>query len=52
MIVFDLRAANNLGNTPGSAVQTATQANNVPFTCSLEYDTRGRTVLLGFDYKL
>ena len=42
----------NLGNSPDSTVQVATLPNNVPLTRPLEYDTWGRTVLLGFNYKL
>ncbi len=47
-----LLQVNNLGNSPDSTVQVATLPNNVPVTRPLEYDTWGRTVLLGFNYKL
>jgi TonB-dependent receptor len=47
-----LLQVNNLGNSPDSTVQVATLPNNVPLTRPLEYDTWGRTVLLGFNYKL
>ncbi|WP_426661609.1 TonB-dependent receptor [Rhodanobacter aciditrophus] len=47
-----LLQVNNLGNSPDATVQYATLANNVPMTRPLEYDTWGRTVLLGFNYKL
>ncbi|MEO5812896.1 MAG: TonB-dependent receptor [Rhodanobacter sp.] len=43
---------NNLSNSADATVQVATLANNVPLTRPLEYDTWGRTVLLGFNYKL
>ena len=47
-----LLQVNNLGNSPDSTVQVATLPNNVPMTRPLEYDTWGRTVLLGFNYKI
>ncbi|OOG66396.1 TonB-dependent receptor [Rhodanobacter sp. B04] len=47
-----LLQVNNLGNSADSTVQVSTLANNVPLTRPLEYDTWGRTVLLGFNYKL
>jgi TonB-dependent receptor len=47
-----LLQVNNLSNAPDATVQYATLANNVPMTMPLEYDTWGRTVLLGFNYKL
>jgi iron complex outermembrane receptor protein len=47
-----LLQVNNLGNSADSTVQVATLPNNVPLTRPLEYDTWGRTVLLGFNYKL
>ncbi len=47
-----LLQVNNLTNTPDSTVQFATLPNNVPLTRPLEYDTWGRTVLLGFNYKI
>ena len=47
-----LLQVNNLTNTADSTVQFATLANNVPLTRPLEYDTWGRTVLLGFNYKI
>ncbi len=47
-----LLQVNNLGNSADSTVQIATLPNNVPLTRPLEYDTWGRTVLLGFNYKL
>jgi TonB-dependent receptor len=47
-----LLQVNNLSNSPDATVQYATLANNVPITMPLEYDTWGRTVLLGFSYKL
>ncbi|OOG37521.1 TonB-dependent receptor [Rhodanobacter sp. C05] len=47
-----LLQVNNLSNTADSTVQVATLPNNVPLTRPLEYDTWGRTVLLGFNYKL
>jgi TonB-dependent receptor len=47
-----LLQVNNLSNSPDATVQYATLANNVPMTMPLEYDTWGRTVLLGFSYKL
>ena len=47
-----LLQVNNLSNSPDVQVQYATLANNVPMTMPLWYDTWGRTVLLGFNYKL
>ncbi|MFA6231123.1 MAG: TonB-dependent receptor [Rhodanobacter sp.] len=47
-----LLQVNNLTNTSDSTVQFATLPNNVPLTRPLEYDTWGRTVLLGFNYKI
>ncbi|MBD8872764.1 TonB-dependent receptor [Rhodanobacter sp. DHB23] len=47
-----LLQVNNLANSPDATVQYAYLANNVPMTMPLEYDTWGRTVLLGFSYKL
>lgn len=47
-----LLQVNNLSNSADSTVQIATLPNNVPLTRPLEYDTWGRTVLLGFNYKL
>jgi TonB-dependent receptor len=47
-----LLQVNNLGNSPDATVQYATLPNNVPMTRPLEYDTWGRTVLLGLSYKL
>jgi len=47
-----LLQVNNLSNSPDSTVQIATLPNNVPMTRPLEYDTWGRTVLLGFNYKI
>jgi TonB-dependent receptor len=47
-----LLQVNNLSNSSDSTVQIATLPNNVPLTRPLEYDTWGRTVLLGINYKL
>jgi TonB-dependent receptor len=47
-----LLQVNNLGNSSDSSVQIATLPNNVPLTRPLEYDTWGRTVLFGINYKL
>ena len=47
-----LLQVNNLSNSPDATVQIATLPNNVALTRPLEYDTWGRTVLLGFNYKL
>ncbi|MBD8897512.1 TonB-dependent receptor [Rhodanobacter sp. DHG33] len=47
-----LLQVNNLSNSPDATVQYATLANSVPMTMPLEYDTWGRTVLLGLSYKL
>ena len=42
----------NLTNSPDSTVQVATLANNVPLTRPWDYNTWGRTVLFGINYKL
>jgi len=47
-----LLQVNNLGNSPDSTVQVAGLPNGVNTTRPLEYDTWGRTYLLGFSYKL
>jgi len=47
-----LLQVNNLSNSADSTVQFATLANKFPLTRPLEYDTWGRTLLLGFSYKL
>ncbi|MFC5435159.1 TonB-dependent receptor [Rhodanobacter umsongensis] len=47
-----LLQVNNLTNSSDSTVQIATLPNNVPLTRPLEYDTWGRTVLFGVNYKL
>ncbi len=47
-----LLQVNNLSNSADSTVQIATLPNNVPLTRPLEYDTWGRTVLFGINYKL
>lgn len=47
-----LLQVNNLSNAPDATVQYATLADNEPIVMPLEYDTWGRTVLLGFSYKL
>ena len=47
-----LLQVNNLSNSPDSTVQVATLPNNVPLTRPLEYDSWGRTVLFGVNYKL
>lgn len=47
-----LLQVNNLANTADSTVQIATLANGAPLVRPLEYDTWGRTLLLGFNYKL
>ncbi|MEO7068554.1 MAG: TonB-dependent receptor [Rhodanobacter sp.] len=47
-----LLQVNNLSNSPDSTVAIATLANNVPLTSPKDYNTWGRSVLLGFNYKL
>lgn len=47
-----LLQVNNLTNSSDSSVQVATLPNNVPLTRPLEYDTWGRTILFGVNYKL
>ena len=47
-----LLQVNNLTNSSDSSVQVSTLPNNVPLTRPLEYDTWGRTVLFGINYKL
>ncbi|SFK74226.1 TonB-dependent receptor [Rhodanobacter glycinis] len=47
-----LLQVNNLTNSSDSTVQVSTLPNNVPLTRPLEYDTWGRTVLFGINYKL
>ena len=47
-----LLQVNNLTNSSDATVSVSTLANNVPLIRPLEYDTWGRTVLLGFNYKL
>ncbi len=47
-----LLQVNNLSNSSDSTVQIATLPNNVPLTRPLEYDTWGRTILFGINYKL
>jgi iron complex outermembrane receptor protein len=47
-----LLQVNNLSNSPDATVQVAGLPNNTPLTRPLEYDTWGRTVLLGFNYKM
>jgi TonB-dependent receptor len=47
-----LLQVNNLTNSSDSSVQVSTLANNVPLTRPLEYDTWGRTILFGINYKL
>ncbi|WP_426700087.1 TonB-dependent receptor [Rhodanobacter sp. Col0626] len=47
-----LLQVNNLTNSSDSTVQVSTLANNVPLTRPLEYDTWGRTILFGINYKL
>jgi hypothetical protein len=42
----------NLTNSADSTVQVSTLANNAPLTRPLEYDTWGRTILFGINYKL
>ncbi len=47
-----LLQVNNLGNSPDVTAQISGLPNNVQVTRPLEYDTWGRSVLLGFNYKL
>lgn len=47
-----LLQVNNLTNTSDATVQASALPNNVPITRPLEYDTWGRTVMLGLNYKL
>lgn len=47
-----LLQVNNLSNAPDATVQYATLPDNEPLTRPLEYDTWGRTVLFGINYKL
>ncbi|WP_242451898.1 TonB-dependent receptor [Rhodanobacter sp. T12-5] len=47
-----LLQVNNLTNSSDSSVQVSTLPNNVPLTRPLEYDTWGRTILFGVNYKL
>lgn len=47
-----LLQVNNLGNSPDTTVQVSGLPNGVNVTRPLEYDTWGRTYLLGFSYKL
>lgn len=47
-----LLQVNNLTNSSDSSVQVATLPNNVPMTRPLDYNTWGRTVLFGINYKL
>jgi len=47
-----LLQVNNLGNSPDATAQISGLPNNVQVTRPLEYDTWGRSVLLGFNYKL
>lgn len=47
-----LLQVNNLGNSPDTTVQVSGLPNGVSVTRPLEYDTWGRTYLLGFSYKL
>jgi TonB-dependent receptor len=42
----------NLTNSADSTVQVSTLADNTPLTRPLEYDTWGRTILFGINYKL
>jgi len=42
----------NLTNSADSTVQVATLADNTPLTRPLDYDTWGRTILFGINYKL
>jgi TonB-dependent receptor len=47
-----LLQVSNLTNTPDTTVQVAGLPNGVSITRPLEYDTWGRTVMLGVNYKL
>jgi iron complex outermembrane receptor protein len=47
-----LLQVNNLGNSPDASAQIAGLPNNVQITRPLEYDTWGRSVLFGVNYKL
>lgn len=47
-----LLQVNNLTNSPDATAQISGLPNNVQVTRPLEYDTWGRSVLLGFNYKL
>jgi len=47
-----LLQVNNLGNSPDATVQISGLPNNVQVTRPLEYDTWGRSVLFGVNYKL
>lgn len=47
-----LLQVNNLSNAPDTTVQVAGLADNEQVTRPLEFDTWGRSVLLGFNYKL
>ena len=47
-----LLQVNNLSNSPDATAQISGLANNVQVTRPLEYDTWGRSVLFGFNYKL
>jgi TonB-dependent receptor len=47
-----LLQVSNLTNTPDKTAQVAGLPNNVQVTRPLEYDTWGRTVMLGLNYKL
>ena len=47
-----LLQVNNLTNSPMKTVQTAALPNGVSITRPLEYDTYGRTVMFGVNYKL
>ena len=47
-----LLQVNNLTNTPDTTVQVSNLPNGVSLSSPLEYDTYGRTVLFGVNYKL
>jgi outer membrane receptor protein involved in Fe transport len=47
-----LLQVNNLTNSPMKTVQISALPNNVSVTRPLEYDTYGRTVMFGVNYKL
>ena len=47
-----LLQVSNLSNTADKSVQISGLPNNVQLTRPLEYDTWGRTVMLGLNYKL